>query len=270
VTARPAHLSSADPPQKLIIANWKLHGDAAHVERWVHAVQSLEEIRSGRIQVILCPPAIWLERACRHVHGEWLTLGIQNVSAEAEGSFTGEISAAMAFEAGARYALVGHSERRRLFGETDQVVACKVEQSMRAGLVPVVCIGETAEERRAGQTERVLARQLEGLGAIGGASLQALWIAYEPVWSIGTGTPATAESILEAASFIRAHVVSSDATIHAELRLFYGGSVGVGNASALGALEGVDGLLVGRASVETDSMIALCRQVAGGDARWRL
>ncbi|MHB1543483.1 MAG: triose-phosphate isomerase [Gammaproteobacteria bacterium] len=252
-------LSSAVHPRKILIANWKLHGSGSHVERWVQAVQTLEEIRSGQMQVILCPPAIWLERARGYVQGERLALGVQNVSAQSEGSFTGEISAAMAFEAGARYALVGHSERRRLFGETDQMVAAKVEQSAQAGLIPIVCIGETAEEKRAGQTEPVLARQLECLGALHGEPVSTLWIAYEPIWSIGTGIPAEAGNILAVAAFIRAHVASSDATMRNQFRLFYGGSVGAGNAAALGTLEGVDGFLVGGASVEADSMVALCR-----------
>ncbi len=249
---------------KILIANWKLQGTGPHLDQWIQAVQGLEEIHSRPIQVILCPPAVWLERARERLHEGALALGIQNVSAESAGPFTGEISAAMAYEAGARYALVGHSERRRLFGETDPVVARKAEQSARAGLTPIVCIGETAEERRAGETERVLARQLGALDRLSTEALNALWIAYEPVWSIGTGIPATADNLREVAAWIRSHVASSDATMADRLRLFYGGSVGAGNAAVLGALDGVDGLLVGGASVEADSMVALCRSMAGG------
>ncbi len=258
--------SSASHPVKTVIANWKLHGSIAQVEGWIDALQSLEVIRSGRIQLILCPPAIWLDRACKETRGRPIVLGAQNVAAHDRGPYTGEISAAMAFEAGARYTLVGHSERRRLFGETEQMVREKIGQAVRAGLVPVVCIGETAEERRAGETETVLTRQLEAIRALCEESGPDPWVAYEPVWSIGTGIPAAPEELVEIVTFIRAQMASANATMRNRLRLLYGGSVSAGNAALLGCLQGIDGLLVGGASVEADSMAALCRAVGGEES----
>lgn len=259
------------PPSRVrarpvLVANWKLHGDGVHVNHWIETLSKLDLIGSGRLEAIVCPPAIWLERARAHLHGDRLALGIQDVSAYAEGAFTGEISAAMAAEAGARYALVGHSERRRLFGETDAVVVAKASQAVHAGLVPILCVGETAEERQGDKTEAVLTRQLAGCASWRTDPMAPLWIAYEPVWSIGTGHAATAEHIRAAAQIIRTHLAASDATMVDRIRLLYGGSVGTGNAAALSAIAGIDGLLVGGASVQVESMIALCRAVTGEES----
>jgi triosephosphate isomerase len=255
-------ISATPGRRKTLVANWKLNGHAEGVEAWLEAMAPIA--LEGKLDLVLMPPALWMERA-----GKWLarhpgaiTLGAQNVAACEEGAYTGEISASMLARAGARYALIGHSERRRLFGETDEIVSRKLACCLAAGLTPVLCIGETEGERRAGETDRVLERQLAILDEGGGFSPGAsLWIAYEPVWSIGTGQAATPELVEAVLSRVRSHWAGLNATIHEEPRLLYGGSVSPANAASLVALEAVDGLLVGGASVEPESCADLCRSV---------
>lgn len=255
---------TADPSRrrKVMIANWKLNGCAESVEAWIETMTPLAE--EGRLDIILMPPALWMERAWSRLagHPSRVTLGAQNVAAWEQGAYTGEIGATMLAEAGARYALIGHSERRRIFGETDEMVSRKLACCLAAGLSPVLCIGETENERDAGETDRVLKRQLgvlEGVASLSSAS--ALWIAYEPVWSIGTGQAATPDLIEVVLAGIRSHWAGLNATIDIQPRLLYGGSVSLANAASLIALEAVDGLLVGGSSVDPESCADLCRSL---------
>jgi len=214
---------------------------------------SLASVPADR-EIIVFPPAVSL--AAAHAapgRDARVQLGIQNIHWEAEGAFTGETSAPMALEAGARFALVGHSERRHVFGETDEDVARKVAAARTYGLVPVVCVGETLEERRAGRVDEVILRQLDAvLEALGGEGRSL--VAYEPVWAIGTGETATPEDASAAHSTLRARLAEVRGTEGAaRVPLLYGGSVKPANASELLAAPDVDGVLVGGASLDPDS-----------------
>jgi triosephosphate isomerase len=246
--------------RKVMFANWKLNGCAESIETWIKTMAPLAE--EGVLDIVLMPPALWMERARTGLerYPSRLALGAQNVAAWEQGAYTGEISARMMADAGACYALVGHSERRLLFGETDEMVSRKMACCWTAGLSPVLCIGETGFERETGETERVLKRQLGAVeGWVRPPPGKALWIAYEPVWSIGTGQAAGPDLVAAVLAGIHSHWAGLNATIHSQPRLLYGGSVSLANAASLIALEAVDGLLVGGASVNPESCADLCR-----------
>lgn len=243
------------PP--ILAANWKMHHGPSAARAFVAEFLARYTPRRDR-SIVLFPPAVSLFAAAEaRADRSDLHLGVQNVHAEEKGAFTGETSAPMAREAGAELALVGHSERRHVFGETDEETARKCAVAARSGLVPMLCVGERLEEREAGETEAVVIRQLRaGLSTVGGARPGAVLIAYEPVWAIGTGrtaTPGDASAV---------HVV-----IRRELRtllpgagetpILYGGSVNPGNAAALLAAPEVGGLLVGGASLDVASWMAI-------------
>jgi triosephosphate isomerase len=188
-----------------------------------------------------------------------VTLGAQTVCAEAQGAFTGEVSAAMLKDAGCRYVLVGHSERRQLYAESDNLVARKFVAAQSQGLVPVLCVGETLEEREGDQTTAVVTRQLEAVLAVSGIqSLARAVIAYEPVWAIGTGRTATPEQAQAVHAMIRAKLTDRDAMIGGSVRLLYGGSVKASNAQELFAMPDIDGGLVGGASLKADEFARIC------------
>jgi len=193
------------------------------------------------------------------LRGSSVALGAQDLCQFGDGAYTGGVSGAMLADCGCRYAIVGHSERRGVFGETDDVVARKYAQAVKHGLTPILCLGETLAEREAGTTETVVARQLDAV--VQHCGLQALGqgvIAYEPVWAIGTGRTATPQQAQEAHAFLRAQVAARDARIAAALRVLYGGSVNSGNAATLFAGQDVDGGLIGGASLKADEFLAIC------------
>jgi triosephosphate isomerase len=235
---------------KLLVANWKMHKTRAEARAYAGKLaEEVEEGVNGR-ELVLAPPFTALEEA-RDPRGRW-SLSCQNVSASANGPHTGEISAKMAADAGCRYAIVGHSERRREFGEGGPVLAGKLARCREAGLIPIYCIGETAEERDASLTATTLVRQIEALG--GDPNDLPLVIAYEPVWAIGTGrsaTPADAESA-------RAHIAEL-LSARKDLRILYGGSVTPENAAPLLSGSAVDGFLIGGASLSPASFAAIAR-----------
>ncbi|MFI5228817.1 MAG: triose-phosphate isomerase, partial [Gemmatimonadales bacterium] len=210
--------------------------------------------------VIVFPPALSLTTLAHSLGGRSdIAIGVQNISTEAKGAFTGESSAAMARDAGARYALVGHSERRHLFGETDAETAKKCVAAVRAGLVPMLCVGELLEQRESGMTEQAVLRQLRaGLAELAPDAIATMAIAYEPVWAIGTGRTATPGDATTVHSSIRAALVEQVSNAARDIPILYGGSVNAGNAKSLLAAAGVDGLLVGGASVEADTWAAIC------------
>jgi triosephosphate isomerase len=188
-----------------------------------------------------------------------VALGAQSVCAEAQGAFTGEVSAAMLKDVGCRYVLVGHSERRQLYGESDALVARKFMAAQSQGLLPVLCVGETLEEREGNQTLDVVSRQLEAVLAVSGvASFRTAVIAYEPVWAIGTGRTASPEQAQEVHAMIRAKVAGLDATIGGLVRILYGGSVKASSAQELFAMPDIDGGLVGGASLKADEFARIC------------
>jgi len=235
---------------KLFVANWKMHKTRGPARAFA------EELGRGigggiaDVELVLAPPFTALD-AARDARGRW-ALACQNVAAETEGAFTGEVSAAMAADAGCRYAIVGHSERRRYFGEDGPVLAQKLARCREAGLTPIYCIGETEQERDAGRTEATLVRQLEALSADPPA--RPLVVAYEPVWAIGTGRSATAQDCGSAC----AHVAGLLAA-RRDLRVLYGGSVTPENAGELLRVERVDGFLIGGASLLAASFEAIAR-----------
>lgn len=214
-----------------------------------------------QLEVVVCPPFVLLDAVRAGLDGSQVQLGAQDVCEVAgEGAYTGEVSAAMLADAGCGYVIVGHSERRARYGDSDQRIAEKVVRVQEAGLVPVFCVGETEAQREAGQAEAVLAAQIDAVRERAGvAAFGRLVLAYEPVWAIGTGKTATPDQVAQTHAFIRAHIAREDATIARDLRVLYGGSVKAANAVELFACEDVDGGLIGGASLHVDQFVAICR-----------
>jgi triosephosphate isomerase (TIM) len=239
-------------------ANWKMNYGPTEARAFAAAFAARWTPRTDRT-VIVFPPALSLTTLAHAFGGRAdVAIGVQNIWTEAKGAFTGESSAAMARDAGARFALVGHSERRHVFGETDAQTAKKCLAAARGGLIPILCVGELLEEREAGSTEDVVLRQLRaGLAELGPDVISSMAIAYEPVWAIGTGRTATPSDAATVHAAIRAALGEcvSDA---AGIPILYGGSVNAGNASSLLAAENVDGLLVGGASLDAESWAEIC------------
>lgn len=246
--------------RKLIAGNWKMYGSASMAATLVRGVQ--EGVRDlKQVDVAICPPYPYLFQLQSLLAGSSVGLGAQDVCEKpGQGAFTGEVSGQMLAEAGCSYALVGHSERRQLFDDTDARVAEKFMAAQAAGLLPVLCVGETLTEREAGQTEAVLARQLRAVLSVAGikAFTQAI-VAYEPVWAIGTGRTATPEQAQAAQAYLRQLVAAEDAIIARDLRILYGGSVKPDNAPTLFACPDVDGGLIGGASLDAAQFAAICR-----------
>ncbi len=218
----------------------------------------------GGVDVALCPPFVLLDLVAELLgDSSRVMLGAQNVATETAGAFTGEVTAEMLLECGCRLVLVGHSERRQYYGETDEVVAAKAARAMEAGLTPVICFGESFADRESGATESVVARQLDAvIDNCGACALGDSVLAYEPVWAIGTGltaTPAEANAVHE---FLRMRVAEKDPQVAGGLRILYGGSVKSANASKLFAMPDIDGGLIGGASLIADEFIEICRKAA--------
>lgn len=243
--------------KKLVAGNWKMHGalhqNSALLARIVAAAPGLG------CEVAVCPPFPYLGQAQAALADTVVALGAQSVSEHASGAFTGEVSAAMLVELGCRYVLVGHSERRAMFGETDAIVAAKFESAQKAGLVPVLCVGETRDEREAGETAKVVRMQLSAvLGRVGVAAMAAAVVAYEPVWAIGTGMTASPAQAQEVHAAIRAHIAGFDRDVAEGLRILYGGSVKPQNAKELFGQSDIDGGLIGGAALVADDFLAIC------------
>lgn len=252
-------MSSDSIRTPVIAGNWKMHkgptATRAFFERFVESAP----VRDDRT-LIICPPAVSLAPAVAAAGGRAdLLLGIQNIHWQAEGAFTGEISASMARDAGARIVLVGHSERRHIFGETNEETRLKVAASIEAGLTPILCVGETMEEREAGRVEDVVVTQLDtALQGLEPAAIAGLIIAYEPVWAIGTGATATPADATAVHGMIRRRLGGLIGTQHVHgVPILYGGSANAQNAAALVGAPDVDGLLVGGASLDPDSFSAI-------------
>ncbi|MFM8980269.1 MAG: triose-phosphate isomerase [Planctomycetia bacterium] len=246
------------PARRLLVAgNWKMNGGLGDARRWARA--AAEASRDAQAEVLLCPPYPWLLEVGALLQGSPARLGAQACHAEPHGAFTGGVSAHMLAEAGCAYVLCGHSERRQLCGETDQVVCESMRRAWEAGLEPLLCLGETAAQRKAGATEEVLGRQLAAaLEALPGREAP-LTLAYEPVWAIGTGVVATPETAQQAHAFLRAQVAARDPQRAARVRILYGGSVKADKIAGLLAMPDVDGALVGGASLDPVAFAALAR-----------
>jgi triosephosphate isomerase (TIM) len=240
---------------KLVVGNWKMNGGlatnaallAALVAQWVPA--------AGRA-IAVCVPYPYLAQAQAALAGTAVAWGAQNVSEHPAGAFTGEVAASMLVDFGCRYVLVGHSERRQIFGDTDAGVAAKAKAALAAGLTPIACVGETLAEREAGATEAVVLRQLDAVLAAVGGEAKRLVVAYEPVWAIGTGRTATTEQAQAVHATLRARLGEAGA---ADVPLLYGGSVKADNAGALFAMPDIDGGLIGGASLKAGEFLAIAR-----------
>ena len=242
----------------LVAANWKMHkttGEAADFfERFVGELGDL-----GGVEIAVAPPYTSLHVAVDHARRTPIGVLAQNVHEAEAGAFTGEVSIPMLADLGVAGAIVGHSERRQLFGETDEALARKVPALLDAGLLPILCCGETESERDADETEAVLERQVTAdLAAVADSDLSRLVIAYEPIWAIGTGRTATPDQAEEAIGFIRGLIAGRDEAAGQATRILYGGSVKPDNAAELFAREGIDGGLVGGASLDPDDFTAIC------------
>jgi triosephosphate isomerase len=237
----------------LVAGNWKMYKTEEQAEEFIQGLLPRVSAIDG-VDVAICVPFTDLRAMIDSARGSRVEVFAQNMHQAAEGAFTGEISAPMLAELDVRGVVLGHSERRAMFGETDKALGLKVPAALEAGLVPILCVGETEEERDGEQTERKLRHQIkEDLVGVPAARLAEVVIAYEPIWAIGTGRVATAEQAQEAIAFIRALVAGRDEGAAEQLRVLYGGSVKPDNAAELMALQDVDGALVGGASLEPAS-----------------
>jgi triosephosphate isomerase len=233
-----------------------MHGSRAENTALIEAI--IAQVTDDRVSCIVCPPYVYLQDAWRLLRSSAVALGAQDVCAEALGAYTGEISASMLQDVGCRYTLVGHSERRAMYGDTNALVARKFVAAQSRELIPILCVGEQLSEREAGQTNEVVGAQLDAVLQLSGVqSLSAAVIAYEPVWAIGTGRTATPEQAQEVHDFIRQRVAREDAKIAAGLRILYGGSVKAGNARDIFAMPDVDGGLIGGASLKAEEFLAI-------------
>jgi len=229
------------------------------------AAALVEEVRQGlsgteAVEVVLCPPYMLIPGVVAQITGSALACGAQNIAVREEGAYTGEVSGRMIEAAGCRYVLVGHSERRTLYGETNEEVAEKFVRAQSSGLVPILCVGETLEQREQGQTQTVIQAQLQAV--IDGSGVRAFGdavIAYEPVWAIGTGKTATPQQAQEIHELVRAYLRKLDPEIAERIRILYGGSVTADNAQALFSQPDIDGGLIGGASLQAAQFLAICK-----------
>lgn len=246
--------------KKLIAANWKMYKTPSQAQDFVRVFLPLVS-GLNRDEVTLCPSAICISAVVAETRDSGIGVGAQNMHWEKEGAFTGELSAAQLVAAGCSHVIIGHSERRQYFGETDATVNKKLEAALEAGLTPIVCVGEVLEEREAGITDDVLRRQCEhAFRGISGKKAQKLTVAYEPVWAIGTGKTATPQIAAAAHAVIRAQAAKAFGQDHAKvLRVLYGGSVKPDNSRALMSETEIDGALVGGASLDPKSFAAIVK-----------
>lgn len=218
---------------------------------------------SDRIKLLVCPPFPYLAATAHQVAGSGLALGAQTVSENASGAYTGEVSVSMLADIGCEYVIVGHSERRSIYSESSEAVAAKFEAVKEAGLIPILCVGETLEQREADQTENVIAEQLNAvLQLLGVAGLAQAVVAYEPVWAIGTGMTASPEQAQDVHAFIRQTIAAQDADIAEMMLILYGGSVKGDNAAGLFSMPDIDGGLIGGASLQADDFLAIANAAA--------
>jgi len=245
---------------KLIAGNWKMNGSLAESEALVTALVT-GIAGDDSADLLLCPPTVYLSSVSSWTGGSSALLGAQDLSLQTSpGAFTGEVSGTMLADVGCQYAIVGHSERRTLYGESDKVVADKFLAAQSQALTPILCVGESLTEREAGETESVVRRQVEAvLDAAGIEAFETAIIAYEPIWAIGTGLTATPGQAQEVHAMIRAMLAARDATIASDLRILYGGSVKGANAQELFAMQDIDGGLVGGASLDAADFLAIYR-----------
>ncbi len=242
-----------------VAGNWKENTDSRSSVELARGVASGASGLTGKVSVAVIPPFVYLQSVVQAVSASGVAVGAQDVYFEPQGAFTGEISPGMLKDVGCTHVLCGHSERRHVIGETDELVGKKLTAALSGGLLPILCVGELLEERDAGRTEQVVARQLTtGLAGLNADKMSAVTIAYEPVWAIGTGRTATPQQAQEVHVFIRKWLGEAyDGNLGEEIRVLYGGSANAGNARDLMAQPDVDGLLVGGASLKADEFVRI-------------
>jgi triosephosphate isomerase (TIM) len=239
-----------------LAANWKMHKTTEETERFL--AEFLPRAPESGPEVVVCPPFTSVQTAVEHCFQSRVRVAAQNMHEEAEGAFTGEVSAPMLLDLGVDGVILGHSERREHFGETDEALARKVPAALGAGLEPILCVGESEDQRDAGETEEVLTRQIQAdLAEVPDARLSEVVIAYEPIWAIGTGRTATPEQAQEAIALIRGLIDARSDNAASAIRILYGGSVNPGNAAELISQPDVDGALVGGASLDPADFAAI-------------
>jgi triosephosphate isomerase (TIM) len=249
--------------KKLVVGNWKMNGGLDGNETLLKALADAAPSLDG-VDVSVCVPFPYLFQPAMLLENTAITWGAQNVSEHLIGAYTGEVSAAMLREFSCKFVLVGHSERRTLYGETDEIVARKFITAQKASITPILCVGETLSEREANATQSVVGRQLDKVIELAGiAALENSVLAYEPVWAIGTGKTASAEQVQEVHAFIRSRVASHDSGLASKLLILYGGSVKASNAAQLMIMPDVDGGLIGGASLIAEDFLGICRAGIG-------
>ncbi|EDN66691.1 Triosephosphate isomerase [Beggiatoa sp. PS] len=245
--------------QSLVVGNWKMNGSLESNQKLIEGIkQNIASVKKAEVAV--CPPFIYIPQISELLKGTVIEWGGQNLSHQDSGAFTGEIAGSMFVDFECKYIIVGHSERRALYGESDELVAEKFAKVQSLGLIPILCVGELLEEREAGNTENVVKRQLDAvINSQGVASLAKSVIAYEPVWAIGTGKTATPAQAQEVHAFIRQHIAEKDAGVAEKVQILYGGSVKGNNAAELFAMPDIDGGLIGGASLKADEFLTICQ-----------
>lgn len=243
--------------QPLVAGNWKMNGSLDSVTALVEGIKAgLDAVTTA--EMVVCPPYVYVPTVAALIGGASISLGAQDVSDQESGAYTGEVAPAMLTDVGCKYAIVGHSERRSIYGESDAFTAGKFAAARKAGLVPILCVGELLEEREQGITEQVVSRQLdavidlEGVGALADAV-----IAYEPVWAIGTGKTASPDQAQEVHAFIRGKLAALDAAVADKVQILYGGSMNAANAAELLSMADIDGGLIGGASLKPADFLAI-------------
>ena len=243
--------------QPLVAGNWKMNGSLDSIISLVEGIKAgMNSVTTAEMAV--CPPYVYIPQVAALLEGSAISLGAQDVSDQEAGAYTGEVAPAMLTDIGCRYAIVGHSERRSLYGESDADTASKFAAARKAGLTPILCVGDLLEEREQGITEDVVARQLDAVIDLEGiAAFADAVIAYEPVWAIGTGKTASPDQAQAVHAFIRGKLAALDGDVAAKVQILYGGSMNPGNAAELLAMADIDGGLIGGASLKPDDFLAI-------------
>jgi triosephosphate isomerase len=248
-------------PSALVAGNWKMHGSRTMVRELLGALRRHAVPRG--VEVVVCPPYPYLALAAEMLHGSGIVLGAQDLHPEPQGAYTGEVSGAMLREFGCRYVIVGHSERRQHAGESSELVALKAAAALREGVTPIVCVGESEQQRERNETFTVVGAQLDAVIArLGATDAAGIVVAYEPVWAIGTGRTATPEQAQEVHACLRAKLAANAPDL-AAVRMLYGGSVKAANARELFAMPDIDGGLIGGASLKAEEFAAICDGAEG-------
>lgn len=245
--------------QSLVAANWKMNGSIQSNQSLLESLkQNVGSVPNA--EMVVCPPFVYLQQVRQLLEGTRISWGGQNLSQREPGAFTGEVAANMLVDFDCKYVIVGHSERRSIYAESDILVAEKFAKAQSVGLIPILCVGELLEQREAGETENVVNRQLDAVIKLQGvASLAKSVIAYEPVWAIGTGKTATPDQAQEVHGFIRGEIAKLDAGVAENLQILYGGSVKGSNAAELFSMPDIDGGLIGGASLKADEFLTICQ-----------